>query len=74
MRRFSFSFSVLLLVGAPSLFADEAVDYVRQIKPLLKERCYSCHGALKQKAGLRLDTIKFMRAGGAEGPALVPGK
>ena len=33
-----------------------AVDYAKDIKPLLKERCYACHGALKQKAGLRLDT------------------
>ena len=34
-----------------------AVDYAKDIKPLLKERCYACHGALKQKAGLRLDTV-----------------
>lgn len=31
------------------------IDYERDIKPLLKQRCASCHGALKQEAGLRLD-------------------
>lgn len=31
------------------------VDYEATIKPLLKQRCASCHGALKQEADLRLD-------------------
>jgi len=32
-----------------------AADYLTQIKPLLKERCVSCHGSVKQKGDLRLD-------------------
>ena len=32
-------------------------DYSKEIKPLLKARCYACHSALKQKSGLRLDTV-----------------
>jgi cytochrome c553 len=32
-----------------------AADYVKDIKPLLKERCISCHGTVKQKGDLRLD-------------------
>ena len=32
------------------------VDYVRDIKPVFKHRCFACHGALKQESGLRLDT------------------
>ncbi len=47
-----------------------AVDYEKEIKPLLKERCYACHGALKQKAGLRLDTATAMRKGGDGGDIL----
>ncbi|MBX7212345.1 MAG: PSD1 and planctomycete cytochrome C domain-containing protein, partial [Verrucomicrobiaceae bacterium] len=47
-----------------------AVDYASQIKPLLKQKCYACHGALKQKAGLRLDTVEFVRKGGKSGSAL----
>ncbi|MDF1861171.1 MAG: PSD1 and planctomycete cytochrome C domain-containing protein [Verrucomicrobiales bacterium] len=35
-------------------------DYERDIKPVLKERCYSCHGALKQKSDLRVDTASAM--------------
>ncbi|MES2596005.1 MAG: PSD1 and planctomycete cytochrome C domain-containing protein [Verrucomicrobiota bacterium] len=35
--------------------APAVVDYEKDIKPLLRERCVSCHGAVKQKGDLRLD-------------------
>ena len=47
-----------------------SVDYSRHIKPLLKQRCYACHGALKQEAGLRLDTGALLRKGGDSGAAI----
>ena len=56
---------ILLLVGTvaaasgtvvSNVLADEHVDYLRQIKPVLAKRCYACHGALKHEGGLRLDT------------------
>jgi len=51
-----------------------SIDYERTIKPLLKGRCYACHGALKQEGELRLDTADAIRKGGESGPALVPGQ
>ena len=51
-----------------------AGDYEAVLKPLLRERCVSCHGALQQKAGLRLDTVAGMLRGGKHGPVLVVGK
>lgn len=50
------------------------VDFVRDVRPILEANCYKCHGAEKQKSGLRLDH----RAGAFEGgeyhqPTLVPG-
>src|SRR5437588_7108892 len=56
------------------LAAEERIDYRRDIKPLLEERCYACHGALQQKGKLRLDTAALMRKGGRHGPAIVPGQ
>jgi hypothetical protein len=53
--------------------AAEQVDYLRDIKPILRERCYACHGALKQKAKLRLDTVAHAAEGGRTGPAIKPG-
>src|SRR5262245_14280949 len=72
MHRWSLALS-LLAACAGQLPADDRVDYPRDIKPVLRERCYSCHGALKQKAKLRLDTVPLMTAGGKSGPAISPG-
>jgi hypothetical protein len=49
------------------------VDYLKQVKPLLAARCYSCHGNLRQQSGLRLDTAGLMLSGGESGPVVVPG-
>jgi len=47
------------------------VDYATEIKPLLRRRCFSCHGALKQEADLRLDTVSAMLDGGDSGAVVV---
>ena len=54
--------------------AGETVDYLREVKPILAARCYTCHGAIKQKAALRLDTVAFMKEGGDHGSVFVPAK
>jgi mono/diheme cytochrome c family protein len=65
---------LLLLVPAAGRGAEPAVDYRTQVRPILQQRCYACHGALKQQAKLRLDSGSRMRKGGSSGPVLVPGK
>src|SRR6266849_5584055 len=60
--------------SALSALAADPVDYLRDVKPILSQHCYSCHGAQKQKSGLRLDTAEAARKGGNLGPAIVPGK
>ncbi len=49
-----------------------AVDYLREVKPLLRQRCFACHGALKQESSLRLDTVASMIKGGDSGPVISP--
>ncbi len=63
---------VLIVALCPST-ACMAVDYLQDVKPLLKHKCYVCHGALKQQAGLRLDTAASLVAGGDSGAAVTPG-
>lgn len=63
----------LLFPSASSSFAQEKVDYVNQIKPLLRARCYACHGALKQEAGLRLDTAELANKGSDSGVVIQRG-
>jgi hypothetical protein len=60
---------------AVASFSDDAVDhYLKRVKPLLTEKCFACHGALKQQASLRLDTVASAKAGGDSGSAIVNGK
>jgi hypothetical protein len=30
--------------------SQESVDYLRDVKPILQERCFACHGVLQQQA------------------------
>src|SRR5438128_690382 len=64
-------FPAVVLGAHVGALAAQSVDYLREIKPLLKARCYSCHGALKQKAELRLDTGEAIRRGGKHGPVVL---
>ncbi len=50
--------------------ADDASFYTNEVKPLLRERCFACHGALKQEANLRLDTADAIHRGGDSGSVL----
>ncbi len=53
--------------GAVSFFEKE-------VRPVLVKRCYECHSDTKQKGGLRVDHIGYLKSGGDTGPALMPGK
>ena len=80
MKPFSWllpSVVVILLMGSVGSCADDAVEsveYAKEIKPLLRQRCYACHGGLKQEAGLRLDTGTLIRQGSQNGLVLKPGQ
>lgn len=51
-----------------------AVDFEKEVQPLLKEHCIECHGEKKQKGELRLDAKAFAFKGGHDGAAIVVGK
>lgn len=51
-----------------------AVTYFRDIEPILKASCVSCHQASMAAGGLRLDAPESLLQGGASGKAVVPGK
>jgi len=47
--------------------ADPAIRFDRDIRPLLSENCYACHGPGTQEAGLRLDSHEAATAQLASG-------
>jgi hypothetical protein len=59
------------------LTASAAVDFNRDIRPLLSDRCYKCHGpdAKIRKAKLRLDSGSAIRTTRTDaGPLVSPGR
>lgn len=67
---------ILILVFARSLIATEPVDFSLQIRPVLSEHCFHCHGPdeTHREAGLRLDSMESAMDGSNGSPAIVPGK
>ena len=60
--------STPVLANTPT--ADDIAFFEKQIRPVLSEHCWSCHGPKMQKAGLRLDSRAAMLKGGENGPAI----
>jgi mono/diheme cytochrome c family protein len=78
---------LLGLIGIASVYAQapgqkappkkakaDAVNYYRDIEPVLNASCVSCHQASMAAGGLRLDAPESLLQGGASGKAVVPGK
>ena len=73
-----------LAVLAPTVRADDKVDFEKQIFPIFKAKCLKCHakehedgGKIKKpKGGLRLDSAEMIKKGGKEDKekCLVAGK
>ncbi|NNC90408.1 MAG: hypothetical protein HKN82_18285, partial [Akkermansiaceae bacterium] len=54
--------------------AGAAVDFEKEILPILEANCIECHGPDKQKSKLRVDQRAVLLRGGDSGlAALVPG-
>src|SRR5438874_10181853 len=67
----------LICLIATRAFASDAPDFTRDVRPILSQHCFKCHGPddKARKGGLRLDireaATKEAKSGGI---ALVPGK
>jgi mono/diheme cytochrome c family protein len=64
---------VVLLASTARVRGAEPVDFARDVQPIFKATCYECHGAQKQKGGLRLDSRELTMKGGSTGKAIVAG-
>lgn len=53
--------------------AEHVIEFSRDVEPLLRSRCHSCHGPEEREAGLRLDLRDAALAGGDSGLAILPG-
>src|SRR5438067_8649345 len=79
MKRLAASLVLLALGAAPQETPpdrDGIEFFEKKIRPVLMDKCYSCHSAeaKKLKGELYLDSREGLLKGGETGPALVPGK
>lgn len=63
------AFASFLAAALPAM----AVDFIKDVQPILREHCYSCHGSGKQEAAFRLDHKPSAMKGGDFGLAIKPG-
>ena len=76
--RISHLLLALSAATAPALAVDDAqrvamTFFEKDVRPILVKRCFECHSNTKQKGGLRVDHIGYLKSGGDTGPAVVPG-
>ncbi|MEX2171754.1 MAG: DUF1553 domain-containing protein [Pirellulales bacterium] len=76
MRPFIFIKLVIFVQSLSAIPAlAEKVDFVRDVRPILQAHCYACHGAEKQRSGLRLDIkSEAFKGGDAFGPSVIAGQ
>ena len=68
MKKFALFLSIVSFSSL--LRAADEVDYNRDVRPILAEKCYPCHGPDKKarKAKLRLDDLAAAVKSGASTP------
>ena len=66
---------LLSLAAAHTAWADEEVDFTRDIQPLLQQHCLKCHGGVRRAGGLSLLAARGAQPAGDSGrPLVVAGK
>jgi WD40 repeat protein len=56
---------IFLGVLSSACAAAEPVSFVKEIAPILREKCLTCHGPEKAKGEFRLDTFELLQKGGS---------
>ena len=60
-------------LGSAAVSGSSVPDFEAEVLPVLERRCFACHGPLRQRGNLRLDSRPAMLIGGGRGAAIVPG-
>src|SRR5436309_2517927 len=80
MTRAFLGLGSILLFVLPALGQEKTAEtaaikfFETNVRPVLANRCYECHGPEMQKGKLRVDSLAALLQGGRSGPAILAGK
>ena len=64
----------MMVVSWDKSSGAEAIDFRRDVAPILERRCLSCHNDRDRHGGLSLQSAKAAGKGGESGEVIVPRK
>jgi WD40 repeat protein len=65
--------ALVCLISCSGIRAAEPVDYVRDVLPILEQRCIGCHMSDDFEGGFVMEAFDQMMVGGKHGVAITPG-
>ena len=74
--RTGFGLAILCLLGAvmaPLTSPAADVSFSKDVRPILEQKCLTCHGSDTPMSNLDLRTREGMLKGGVRGPSVIPG-
>ncbi len=66
-----FPYRYFLVACLPLAAVRAEVNFEKDVRPILEDHCFDCHGEEKQKSGMRLDSATGILRGGESGEPLV---
>ena len=68
-----FSLAGIWILTVEMAPAQSPVRFHRQVRPILEQRCHTCHAAERGQANLSLASYQDLQDGGRSGPVVVSG-
>ncbi|WP_437223285.1 c-type cytochrome domain-containing protein [Planctomicrobium sp. SH661] len=74
LRQFCIVSALIFLAGLAYAEDAKAVNYEADVRPILRQYCFKCHGEGKQEAGINLSEFGSLINGGSAGKIVVAGR
>ena len=62
-----------LQISTSASFAEDKINFEDHVKPILRDKCLTCHNTNKKSSDLDLSSYSSMMQGGASGASVQPG-